>query len=86
MGDAYRVLPRPSQTENVAAAFEAAFNLLERTMKEFPGVQGIAERLPQDVCDTMAAGYPNSRLLIVAAWLEAIHRRIRSIEDSYDAN
>jgi hypothetical protein len=72
--------------DNVAAAFEAAFNLLERTMKEYPGVQGIAERLPQDVCDTMAAGYPDSRLLNVSAWLEAIHRRIRSIEDSYDAN
>ena len=86
MGDAYRVLPRPSEADNVAAAFEAAFNLLERTMKDYPGVQGIAERLPQDVCDTMAAGYPDSRLLNVSAWLEAIHRRIRSIEDSYDAN
>jgi hypothetical protein len=86
MADNNRVLPRPSQADNVAAAFETAFDLLERTMKEYPGVQGIAQRLPQDVSDTMAAGYPNSRLLIVAAWLEAIHRRIRSIEDSYDAN
>lgn len=86
MADNNRVLPRPSQAENVAAAFETAFNLLERTMKEYPGVQGIAERLPQDVSDTMAAGYPNSRLLNMAAWLEAIHRRIRSIEDSYDPN
>jgi hypothetical protein len=86
MADAYRVLPRPSQADNVAAAFEAAFDLLERTMKEHPGVMDIVEGLPRTARDTMAAGYPDSRLLNVAAWLEAIHHRIRSMEDSYDAN